>query len=87
MIRQVCNVKPENVGTVTRKELLFKTRPYDLEVIFRENGLRWFGSLEEPIRTAYESCTSVKDAVKITWRVVVERHSHSLSLRRENVEI
>ena len=42
MIRQICNVKPENVATVRSNELLAPLEIDDLRVILREKRLRWF---------------------------------------------
>ena len=55
MIRQICSIKPENVATVRSSELLAKLELEDLNLIFRERRLRWFGHVERSsgaIRTA-----------------------------------
>ena len=46
MIRQICNVKPEDVATVRSNELLARLEIDDLDVILREKRLRWFGHVE-----------------------------------------
>ena len=43
MIRQICNVKPEDVATVRSSELLARLGIEDLDVILREKRLRWYG--------------------------------------------
>ena len=46
MIRQICNVKPENVATVRSNELL---AIIDLDVIRREKRLRWLDTVNNPV--------------------------------------
>ena len=46
MIRQICNVKPEDAATVRSNELLAKLGLEDLNLILREKRLRWFGHVE-----------------------------------------
>ena len=48
MIRQICNVKPEDVtvATVRSNELLAGLETDDLDVILREKRLRRFGHVE-----------------------------------------
>ena len=43
MIRQICNVKPENVATIRSNKLLAGLEIDDLEVSLREKKHRWFG--------------------------------------------
>ena len=57
MIIQICSIKPEDVATVRSSELLAKLELEDLDLIFRERSLRWFGHVERSsgaIRTACE---------------------------------
>ena len=42
MIRQICNVKPENVATDRSKKLLAQLEIHYGVVILREKRLRWF---------------------------------------------
>ena len=44
MIRQICNIKPEDVATVRSSKLLAKYEV--LNLILRERRLRWFGHVE-----------------------------------------
>ena len=46
MIRQICNVKSEDVATIRSNELLAQLEIDDLNVILREKRLRWFGHVE-----------------------------------------
>ena len=55
MIRQICNIKPEDVAMVRSSKLLAKLEIKDLALILRERRLRWFGHVEHSsgaIRTA-----------------------------------
>ena len=47
MVRQICNVKPENVATLRSNKLLARLEISDLDVILREKRLRWFGLVEQ----------------------------------------
>ena len=44
IIRKICSIKTEDVARVRSSELLSKLE--DLELIFRERRLRWFGHVE-----------------------------------------
>ena len=46
MIRQICNVKPENVAAVRSNKLLAWLEIDDLKVILREKA-SWFGHVEQ----------------------------------------
>ena len=46
MIRQICMIRLEDVATVRSSELLAKLELEDLDLIFRERRLRWFGHVE-----------------------------------------
>ena len=46
MIRQICNVKPEDVATVRSNQLLAQLEIDDLDIILREKRLHWFGHIE-----------------------------------------
>ena len=55
MIRRICSIKPEDMATVRSSELLTKLELVDLDLIFRERRLHWFGHVEHSsgaIRTA-----------------------------------
>ena len=45
-MRQICNVKTENVATVRSNELLAPLEIDDLDVILREKMICWFGHVE-----------------------------------------
>ena len=45
MIRQICNVKPEDVATARSNKVLGQLEINDLDVILREKRLCWFEHL------------------------------------------
>ena len=76
MIRQICNIKPEDMATVRSSELLAKLE--DLDLILRERRLRWFGHVEcssGAIRTACDIQIGRRGAgrPKLTWKKLTER--------------
>ena len=55
MIRQICNIKPEDVATARSSELLAKIELVDLDLILREGRPRWLGHVDRSsgaVRTA-----------------------------------
>ena len=58
MIRQICNIKPQNVAMVRSRELLAKLELEDVNLILRERRLRWFGHVER-------SCGAIRAACDI----------------------
>ena len=57
MLRQICNVKSEDVATTRSNKLLVQLEIDYLDVILRETRLRWFGHVERSsgaIKTAYD---------------------------------
>ena len=46
MIRQICNVKPQDIVTTRSKELLAQLGIEDLDLILKERRLRWYGHVE-----------------------------------------
>ena len=80
MIRQICNVKPEDVTNVRSYERLARLEIDDLDVILREKRLRWFGHIEGSsgsIKTVCNMQTEGKHGPgrpKMTWRTLPERN-------------
>ena len=78
MIRQICNIKPEDVASVRSKELLAKLGLEDLDLILRERRLRWYGHVERSsgaIRTAWDMQVVGKRGrgrPKLTWKKLTE---------------
>ena len=79
MIRQFCNMKPENVATVRSNVLLARLEIDDLDVILREKRLRWFGHVERfsgAIKAVCDMQVEGKrgpERPKMTWRTLTER--------------
>ena len=46
MIRQICNVRPQDVVTTRSSELLARLGIKDLDFILKERRLRWYGYVE-----------------------------------------
>ena len=82
MIRQICSIKPEDVATVRSSELLAKLELEDLNLIFREIGLRWFGHVEsssDAVRTACDIQIDGRRGAgrpKLTWKKLTEKDCH-----------
>ena len=79
MIRQICSIKPEDVATVRSIELLAKLELEDLDLIFREKRLLWFGHVEHLSGAIRKSCDIHIDGrrgagrPKLTWKKLPER--------------
>ena len=56
MIRQICNVRPQDVVTTRSNELLAQFGIEDLDFILKERRLRWSGHVEHSngaVKTAF----------------------------------
>ena len=79
MIRQICSIKPEDVATERSSELLAKLELENLDLIFRERRLRWFGDVERfsgAIRTACDIQIDGRRGPgrpRLTWKKLTER--------------
>ena len=57
MIRQICNVKPQDIVTTRSNELLARLGTEDLDLILKERRLRWYGHVERSngaVKTAFD---------------------------------
>ena len=57
MIRQVCNVKPQDTATIRSIELLARLGIEDLDLILKVRRLRWYGHVERSngaVKTAFD---------------------------------
>ena len=57
MIRQICNVKLQDIVTTRSNELLARLGIEDLELILKERRLRWYGHVERSngaVKTAFD---------------------------------
>ena len=57
MIRQICNVKPQDTANIRSTELLARLGIEDLDLILKERKLRWYGRVERSngaVKTAFD---------------------------------
>ena len=57
MIRQICNVRQQDIVTTRSKELLVRLGIEDLDLILMERRLRWYGHVERSsgaVETAFD---------------------------------
>ena len=79
MIRQICNVKPQDTATIRSIELLARLRIEDLDLILKERRLRWYGHVERSngaVKTAFDIQVNGKRGPgrpKMTWKQLTER--------------
>ena len=86
IIRQICNVKPEDMATVRSNKLLARLEIDDLDVILREKSLRWFGHIGRSSGAIKTVCNMQIEGKhgpgkpKITWRTLKETEHHEWKL-------
>ena len=74
MIRQICNVKPQDTATIRSTELLAWLGIEDLDLILKERLLRWYGHVERSngaVKTAFDIQVNGKRGPgrpKMTWK-------------------
>ena len=79
MIRQICNVKPQDTVTTRSNELLAQLGIEDLDLILKERRVRWYGHVERSngaVKTAFDIQVDGKRGPgrpKITWKQLTER--------------
>ena len=80
VIRQICNVKPQDIVTTNESsELLVWLGIEDLDLILKERRLRWYGHVEHPtgaVKTAFNIQVDGKcgpGRPKMTWKQLTER--------------
>ena len=79
MIRQICNVKPQDTATIRSIELLAWLGIEDLDIILKERRLRWYGHVERSngaVKTAFDIQVNGKRGPgrpKMTWKQLTER--------------
>ena len=60
MIRQICNVRPQDTVTTRSNELLARLGIEDLDLILKERRLHWYGQVEcsnGAVKTAFHWCS------------------------------
>ena len=79
MIRQICNVRPQDIVTTRSNELLVWLGIEDLDLILKERRLRWYGHVERSngaVKTAFDKQVDGKcgpGRSKMTWKQLTER--------------
>ena len=79
MIRQICNVKPQDTATIRSTELLARPGTEDPGLILKERRLRWYGHVERSngkVKTAFDIQVDGKCGPwrpKMTWKQLTER--------------
>ena len=79
MIRQICNVRPQDIVTTRSNELLVRLSIEDLDLILKERRLRWYGYVERSngtVKTTFDIQVDGKRGPgrpKITWKQLTER--------------
>ena len=79
MIRQLCNVKPQDIVTTRFNELLTRFGIEDLGLILKERRLRWYEDVERSnvaVKTAFYLQVDGKRGPgrpKMTWKQLTER--------------
>ena len=80
MIRQICNVRLQDIVTTRSNELLARLGIEDLDLILRERRLRWYGHVERSrgaVKTAFHIQVEGKhepERPKMTWKQLTERN-------------
>ena len=79
MIRQICNVRPQDIVTTRSSELLARLGIEDLDLILKERRLCWYGHVECSncaVKTAFHIHVEGKRGPgrpKMTWKQLTER--------------
>ena len=79
MIRQICNVKPQNIVITRFNELLARLGIEALDLILKERRFRWYGHVKRSIcavKTAFDIQFDGKRGPgrpKMTWKQLTER--------------
>ena len=90
MIRQICNVRLQDIVTTTSNELLVWLGIEDLDLILKERRLRWYGYVEcsnGAVKTAFDIQVDGKRGPgrpKMTWKQLTERDCREWKLSANN---
>ena len=90
MIKQICNVRPQDTVTTRSNELLDRLGIEDLDLILKERRLRWYGHVEcsnGAVKTAFDIQGDGKHSPgspKITWKQLTERDCREWKLSAIN---
>ena len=78
IIRQICNVRPQDIVTTRSNELLVRLGIEDLDLILKERRLPWYGHVERSngaVKTAFDIQVDGKRGPgrpKMTWKQLTE---------------
>ena len=89
MIRQICNVRPQDIVTTRSNELLVRLGIEDLDLILKERRLRWYGHVDfnGAVKTAFDIQVDGKRGPwrpKMTWKQLTERDCREWKLSAIN---
>ena len=90
MIRQICNVRPQDIVTTRSNDLLVRLGIEDLDLILKERRLRWYGHVVRSsgaIKTAFDIQVDGKRGPgrpKMTWKQLTERDCREWKLSAIN---
>ena len=79
MIRQICNIKPQDTANIRSTELLARLGIENLDLILKERRLSWYGHVERSngaVKTAFDIQIVGKLGTwrsKMTWKQLTER--------------
>ena len=90
MIRQICNVRPQDIVTTRSNELLVRLGIEDLDLILKERRLQLYGHVEHSngaVKTAFDIQVDGKRGPgrpKMTWKQLTERDCREWKLSAIN---
>ena len=90
MIRQICNVNPQDTATIRSIELLARLSIEHLDLILKERRLRWYGHVKcsnSAVKTAFDIQIVGKRGPgrpKMTSKQLTERHCREWKLSAIN---
>ena len=90
MIKQICNVRPQDVVTTRSNELLAQLGIEDLDLILKERRICWYGHVEHSngaAKTAFHIQVEGKHGPgrpKMTWKQLTERDRREWKLSAIN---
>ena len=91
LVRQICNVKSQDIVTTRSNELLVRLGIEDLDLILKEKRLRWYGHVEHSngaVKTAFDLQVDGKHGPgrpKMTWKQLTERDCREWKLSAINL--
>ena len=84
MIRQICNVKPQDIVTIRSNELLTQLGIEDLDLILKEKRLHWYGHVYCSKGAVKTACDIQADGKRgrptMTWKQLTERDCRQCKL-------